>query len=389
MEVPVTARDGADGIDELARLGTLHEVPGGAGGQSLADRLRVAVHRQHDHPQVRFARAQRPEQRDGVALGERQVEQQDVGPLANDEVDRRRVVGGLADDLEPRLALEDEAQTLADEVVVVDERDADDAGDTGRRAARAAESRRSGPSIVRWLAVVVELRRRAVGGGSTGQARSPRPACPSPRRDRTSTVDAVDARALLHAVETETAPRARLVEADAVVADHQPDACRRRRVPPIQIVSRAAMPRGVADRLLDDPVDVDLQLGFEQAGWQRRPDRSCSSTGTPADPGEVARGRLRGPSRAPGWAAAWPRPGASPRAPTMRARARGGRPLDHRPRRRRASGRASSGVGSVEREDRRRSASGRRRRGARAPGSARSSSCAVTSRSLAWRYSFA
>ena len=56
VEIPVTPRDGADGFDQLARLGALHEVPGGAGCQSLADRLRVAVHRQHDDPQVRFAR---------------------------------------------------------------------------------------------------------------------------------------------------------------------------------------------------------------------------------------------------------------------------------------------------------------------------------------------
>ena len=79
----------------------------------------------------------------------------------------------------------------------------------------------------------------------------------------------MDARAVIHAVEAEAALARRRIEADAVIPHHQPD----RVVDDVTAdpdVARLAVAGRVPDRLLDDPVEVDLHLGFEIARGQKR-----------------------------------------------------------------------------------------------------------------------
>src|SRR4029079_15410796 len=136
VEVPVTAGDCADRLDQLARLRALDQVAGCAGGKRLADGLVVAVHRQDDDAKVGLPRPERAKKRDRIALRKRQVEEQDGGMLRDDELDRGCMVCCLADDLETRFTLEDQAQPFTDQVVVIDERDPDDTEDTVARRAR-------------------------------------------------------------------------------------------------------------------------------------------------------------------------------------------------------------------------------------------------------------
>jgi hypothetical protein len=63
-------------------------------------------------------------QRDTVAVRERQIQQDDVGPVLLQEIERAVRARALAYDIEA-IGRQDEPQTLTDQVMVLDERDAD------------------------------------------------------------------------------------------------------------------------------------------------------------------------------------------------------------------------------------------------------------------------
>jgi hypothetical protein len=92
-------------------------------------------------------RPEGPQQGKAVAFGKRQIEDEDVRTSPVDELERLLVGGSLADDLEAIDAAEDEPETFADEMVVIDERDPDRPLPGPRRSRR-----RGVPRVGRWSA---------------------------------------------------------------------------------------------------------------------------------------------------------------------------------------------------------------------------------------------
>ena len=155
------------GLHELPGLRSLDHVARCPGGQRLADRLGVAVHRQHHDPQVGLPRAQISEERHRIPFGEREVEDQHLWTVVHDQVDRGGVVGGLTDDLEAVLGLQDATQPFADQLVVVDKGDPDHPGQRhpGRRKLRRGQA--PVPSLAdvdHWADLHVRSRHRRASG---------------------------------------------------------------------------------------------------------------------------------------------------------------------------------------------------------------------------------
>ena len=117
---------GADRAHELGGLDVLEQVAGGAGAQRGEELVVVAEARQHDDPRAR-ALAQALQRADAVEPRHHEVEQDHVGVGARGGVDRGLAVAGLGDDLDVVLEVEERAQALAHDRVVVGEQDADHA----------------------------------------------------------------------------------------------------------------------------------------------------------------------------------------------------------------------------------------------------------------------
>ena len=100
MEIPLAANHGVDGFVQIVAVGALDHVPGCPGAQGLSNRLGIPMHRDDHDPRVRSPRPDLAQQRHAIRLAERQVEQEDVGVVALEELEgsggRRR----FADDVE-------------------------------------------------------------------------------------------------------------------------------------------------------------------------------------------------------------------------------------------------------------------------------------------------
>ena len=114
----------------------LEQEPGGPGLESRVDVL-VEVERRQDHDPRRCARDapvgtrwtdQPPGRLQAVETRHPDVHQHDVGPVAPGQPDRCLAVGGLRDDLDVRLRLEDHPEAGADQGLVVGDEDAETRG---------------------------------------------------------------------------------------------------------------------------------------------------------------------------------------------------------------------------------------------------------------------
>ena len=141
---------GADRAHELGGLDVLEQVAGGARAQRREELVVVAEAGQHDHP--RAGAPQALERADAVEPRHHEVEQDHVRVGARGGVDGGLAVAGLGDDLDVVLEVEERAQALAHDRVVVGEQDADHAGTSSRTVVPA-------PSVESTLQRAAELGR--------------------------------------------------------------------------------------------------------------------------------------------------------------------------------------------------------------------------------------
>ena len=123
----LAAGDDPHGPDELGRLGVLDEEPGRAGSERLEHVLVELERRQDEHADVGEVGVggDRLRRSEPVEPGHPDVHQHDVGALGPDERQGRLAVAGLADDLDPLLAVEQDPEPGPDELLVVGEHDPD------------------------------------------------------------------------------------------------------------------------------------------------------------------------------------------------------------------------------------------------------------------------
>ena len=130
-------RDRADGAHDLVLVGALEQVAARAGAHGGEDRVVVLEHRQHQHADVRAGRDDRAGGLDAVRA------RASAGPSrprraasSRASGDRLGAVGGLADDLDVAARVEQRAQPVAEDRVVVGDQDAD-----GHRVAHGVSER--------------------------------------------------------------------------------------------------------------------------------------------------------------------------------------------------------------------------------------------------------
>ena len=124
MDVVLVAGDRADGRQQVAAGGSLHDVARRAGEERLAHRLLVVVHRHRDDPHGGCrARRSRTSATPSEPSSERSTSMMSGAQL---RARASALTGSLASP-RPRvgLGLEDQLEALADEGVVVDDPDAD------------------------------------------------------------------------------------------------------------------------------------------------------------------------------------------------------------------------------------------------------------------------
>ena len=304
--------------------GGLQDVARGAGAQRLEEELLVVVHREDQHPQVGALLGELARRLDARQPRHRDIEQGEVDLLgAAPAATASCAVAGLGDDLEVRLGVEDHAQAVTHERVVVGEQDR---GCTARSAACTAAPR----------------------GGPACRGRRP---APDAQRRRRSTA------------------RARACRGPAAGAAVGRRSRRRRRRRPARRASPCArsassmrvargMADGVGQALLGDAVDDDLVVVAErrQVALQAADDLDAGALRHALATGSSARRRARA-CRAPR-AAARGRAGGRRRrsqdavadvADLVRAARPGARPSTGRP-----AGRARSASGRSGRAARRR-----------------------------------
>jgi hypothetical protein len=149
--------DGADGVEQLVDGHSLEQIGAGSCLECAVDVL-VAVEGGEDDEAGggRFG-ADAGDGVDAAELGELQVHEGDVGSEGAVEGDGFESVGGFADDLDAGHDLEERDETLADDVVVVDDQDANWRGGVGHTFVPFAG--RIGASRVRVVPLPGELSR--------------------------------------------------------------------------------------------------------------------------------------------------------------------------------------------------------------------------------------
>jgi hypothetical protein len=117
--------DHAHGLDEVVGGHVLEQEAGRTSPQRVDDVLVEVVRRQDQHA-GRVAELVEPARRlDAVHARHPDVHEDDVGPQRPHLRQRDLAVGGLADHLDVRLGLQDEAEAGAQQRLVVDQQDAD------------------------------------------------------------------------------------------------------------------------------------------------------------------------------------------------------------------------------------------------------------------------
>ena len=173
-----------DRADELLVGGVLDDVALRAELEGLARVGRLVLHREDHDP--RAALAQVGDRVESRAVAQRQVEHDDVRVQRARLLERLADAGGLADDLEAPGRLEHALDAAADDLVIVDEQDADHAeldrdleADRARRRPPAARDRRGLRPCARARSCP---RHRSRGSPGRSPCRRPRPSRPGSRR---------------------------------------------------------------------------------------------------------------------------------------------------------------------------------------------------------------
>ena len=123
----LAAGDGADGPDELHRLGVLDEEAAGAGAQRL-EHVLVELERREDHdphPRQMLVRRDHASGREAVEDGHANVHEHHFGYEALRQLHGRFAVIGLPDDLDVVLRIEQSAEAGADKRLIVCEQHGD------------------------------------------------------------------------------------------------------------------------------------------------------------------------------------------------------------------------------------------------------------------------
>ena len=139
MRIPITSagaltaagNDFMDGADEVGGAGILEYVAGGPAAEGLDDIGLVGVHREHDDPGVGRAFVDLANDLEAVEAGQAEIEQEDGGFELAGLFDSVEAVGNLAEDLQVLFLLQDRAQPLADDPVVVGQEQGDHCGPQG------------------------------------------------------------------------------------------------------------------------------------------------------------------------------------------------------------------------------------------------------------------
>jgi len=116
---------GANGGRDLLGLGVLQDVAGRAGLERRGDLLLLDEARHRDDLGLRSFGLDPADRGDAVHVRHQEIHQDDVGLEATGHRHALAAVGGLADNLDVVLEVEEDAQAHPDDRVVVDDEDAD------------------------------------------------------------------------------------------------------------------------------------------------------------------------------------------------------------------------------------------------------------------------
>jgi hypothetical protein len=122
-EVNAAGKDGADGVDELAGGVDFEDVPGDAGLEGFVDEVGFGVGGQDDDFDVGVGCVDGAGQIDAAEAGHLDIGDDDVGLELFGGLAGGVAGVGLADDFEVGLLLEEEAEAVADDLMVVNQED--------------------------------------------------------------------------------------------------------------------------------------------------------------------------------------------------------------------------------------------------------------------------
>ena len=121
----LTRRNAADHVNEVGAVGVLEHDRFGAGGQCGIDGGVVRIGGEEDHLRARCAVVDAPHDLGAEHVGEPQIEDHDVGLGLRGQRDRLASRAGVAGEADPRCAVDEVANAVEDDRVVVDHEDAD------------------------------------------------------------------------------------------------------------------------------------------------------------------------------------------------------------------------------------------------------------------------
>ena len=231
VEEGLAAHGRAARVDEVAVGGGLEHVARGSGAQRLEEELLVLVHREHEDPQPGLADGELARRLQAGHAGHRDVEDHEVHVVRERPLDRLRPVVDLGDDAEVGLAVEQLAQPVAHDRMIVGE---EHAGDQ-RRGHRAS--------------LIGSRNATSVPCGSSGAHAELR---------------ADEQRPLAHATDPARVVRDFCGQADAVVTHRQHHPAIVVRLEGDHDPASLRVPDDVGEALLGDPVDDQLLLGGER-----------------------------------------------------------------------------------------------------------------------------
>ena len=117
-EVAFAAVDGADGVDQIFKVGVFEDVASGSGLEAPVDVFVGVVGGDDDDVGVGTGFTDAADGIDAFQVGHAQVHQGDIGLVLLMQLDGFKAVAGLGDDLEVVLEGEDGDDALADDAVV-------------------------------------------------------------------------------------------------------------------------------------------------------------------------------------------------------------------------------------------------------------------------------
>ena len=131
IEQRLAATDRLERGDEVSRADLLEEVPGRAGDDRREHGLLVGVRGEHDHARLGQLGTDLATRLDARPIGQADVHDDDVRLVAPGLLDRLRDGAGLGDDLEAVAPVEEGDKALADDLVIVDDEQAERSGGDG------------------------------------------------------------------------------------------------------------------------------------------------------------------------------------------------------------------------------------------------------------------